>query len=171
MAFKNLMARGEEAGEQSVEIAPEPPVRPHRTAAPPSCIDASSEFEGKIQSPETIRIDGHVKGEVHCGKTLIVGESGSIQAVIHAASVVISGEVKGDITATSKITLQASARVTGDLRTPGIVIEEGAKLEGRIAISPHEQPAAPKQPVARSTAQPRESAAAPASQGTPPPGR
>ena len=106
---------------------------------------------------------------MHCEQTVIVGESASIQAVIHAASIVISGEVKGDMTATNKITLQQTARVTGDLRTPGIVIEEGAKLEGRIVIGPDEQPAAPKQPTARSAGQPRESAAAPASQGTTPP--
>ncbi len=170
MAFKKLMARGEEAGERNAEITPQPPVRPQKPAAPPSCIGASCEFSGKIQSPETIRIDGRVKGEVHCEQTVIVGESASIQAVIHAASIVIAGEVKGDMSATGKITLQKTARVTGDLRTPGIVIEEGAKLEGRIVISPDDQPAAPKQATARSAAQPRESAAAPASQGTTPPG-
>jgi cytoskeletal protein CcmA (bactofilin family) len=170
MAFKNLMAKAEEAEERSMEITPEPSVRSHQPAALPSCIDASCEFSGTIQSPETIRIDGRVKGEVHCEQTVIVGESASIQAVINAASIVICGEVKGDMSATNKITLQKTARVTGDLRTPGIVIEEGAKLEGRIVIGPDEQPAAPKQPNARSSAQPRESTAAPASQGTTPPG-
>ena len=170
MAFKNIMARGEETGERSMEITPEPSVRHPQPAAPPSCVGASCEFSGNIQSPETIRIDGRVKGEVHCEQTVIVGESASIQAVIHAASIVIAGEVKGDMSATGKITLQKTARVTGDLCTPGIVIEEGAKLEGRIVISPDEQPAAPKQPADRSAAQPRESAAAPASQGTTPPG-
>ena len=170
MAFKNLMARGEEVGERSAEVTQEPAVRPHPPAPLQSCIDASCEFSGTIQSPETIRIDGRVKGEVHCEQTVIVGESASIQAVIHAASIVISGEVKGDMAATNKITLQKTARVTGDLRTPGIVIEEGAKLEGRIVIGPDEQPAASKQPAARSAAQPRESASAPASQATAPPG-
>ena len=170
MAFKNIMARGEEAAERSVEITPEPSVRPHQPAAPPSCVGASCEFSGKIQSPESIRIDGRVKGEVHCEQTVTVGESASVEAAIHAASIVISGEVKGDMSATNKITLQKTARVTGDLRTPGIVIEEGANLEGRIVIGPNEKSAAPKQPAARTAAQPHESAAAPASQGTTPPG-
>lgn len=169
MALKDFMARGAEAGETSVKTTPEPPVRPRQPAALLSCIDASCEFSGTIQSPETIRLDGRVKGEVHCEQTVIVGETASIQAVIQAASIVIAGEVKGDMAATSKITLQKTARVTGDLRTPGIVIEEGAKLEGRIVISPDEQPAASKQSATHSAAQPRESAAAPASQGTTPP--
>jgi cytoskeletal protein CcmA (bactofilin family) len=173
MAFKNLMARGEERGEEvaerSAEITPQPPVRPQKSAPPPSCIGASCEFSGEIHSPETIRIEGRVKGEVHCEQTVIVEESASIEAAIHAASVLIAGEVRGDMSATKKITLQKTARVTGDLCTPGIVIEEGAKLEGRIVISPDEQPSAAKKPEARPAAQPSESAAAPTSQGTAPP--
>jgi len=170
MAFKNIMAKGEEAAERSAEITPQPPVRPQKPAAPLSCIGASCEFSGEIHSPETIRIEGRVKGEVHCEQTVIVEESASIEAAIHAASVVIAGEVRGDMSATKKITLQKTARVTGDLCTPGIVIEEGAKLEGRIVISPDEPPSAAKKPEARPAAQPSESAAAPASQGTAPPG-
>jgi cytoskeletal protein CcmA (bactofilin family) len=170
MALKDFMARGVETGGGSVEHAPEPPARPPQATAPPSFIDAATEFEGKIQSPKTIRIEGRVKGEVHCGQTVIVGESANIQAAIHAASVVISGEVKGDMSATSKITLQRTARVTGDLRTPGIVIEEGAMLEGRIVIGPNEQTGVEKQPAARSAENPRDSAAAPPARGATPPG-
>jgi cytoskeletal protein CcmA (bactofilin family) len=170
MAFKNLMARGEGDGERSVENTPESTVTACRTVAlPSSCIDASSEFSGTIRSPVSIRIDGRVKGEVHGGEKIIVGEPATVHARIEAASVIIAGEVKGDIAATSKITLQKTARVTGDLRTPGIVIEEGAKLEGRIVIAPNEQLADPKEPAARSAAKPRESAAAPASPGATPP--
>ena len=82
------------------------------------------------------------------------------QAMIEAESVVISGEVKGDITARRKITLGKAARVTGDLRTPGIVIEEGAKLEGRIVIGPDEKVATRKAAPTRSTETPREAIAA-----------
>jgi len=173
MALKDFMARGVETAEgrpSSVESTPEPAVRAPRPAAPPSCIDAATEFEGRIQSSKTIRIDGRVKGEVHCGQTVVVGESAHIEASIDAASVVISGEVKGDLSATSKITLQKTARVTGDLRTPGIVIEEGALLEGRIVIGPDEQQAAEKRPATRTPEKPRESTAAPPAPGPTPPG-
>jgi len=100
---------------------------------------------------------------------VVVGESANVEASIQAASMVISGEVRGDLSATSKITLQKTARVTGDLRTPGIVIEEGALLEGRIVIGPDEQPAAEKKPATRTAERPRESAAAPPAQGATPP--
>lgn len=179
MALKDFMARGVEAGEgrerregveRGVQGTPEPPVRSPRAATPPSCIDDATEFEGKIQSSKTIRIDGRVKGEVHCSQAVIVGESASVEAVIHAASVIISGEVKGDLSATSKITLQKTARVTGDLRTPGIVIEEGALLEGRIVIGPDEQTVAETKPATRAAEKPRESTASTPAQGTTPPG-
>lgn len=91
-----------------------------------------------------------------------------MEASIQADSVVISGEVRGDIRAKRKITLESAARVTGDLATPGIVIEEGAKLEGRIVIGAEEQPAAKKQAEARSEAPRREAtsnAPAPRPQG------
>jgi cytoskeletal protein CcmA (bactofilin family) len=50
--------------------------------------------------------------------------------------VIVDGEVHGDIDAQSEITLRRTARVHGDLTTEGIVIERGAKLEGRITIGP-----------------------------------
>ena len=79
----------------------------------------------------------------------------------------IAGDVKGDIEAKRKVTLESSGRVTGDLSTPGIVIEEGAKLEGRIVIGGEEGAAAQKQPAARTSAPARD--AAPSSDKTPAP--
>ena len=64
-------------------------------------------------------------------------------------SILVSGEVKGNIVAKRKITLNRTARVTGDLATPGIVIEEGAKLEGKIVIGADAPSAEKKQAVVR----------------------
>ena len=74
--------------------------------------------------------------------------------------------VKGDIVARRKITLQKTARVTGDLRTPGIVIEEGAKLEGRIVIGA-DAPEAPRAEKPARAAAPATRKASPSP--TPPP--
>jgi cytoskeletal protein CcmA (bactofilin family) len=127
--------------------------------APSTSIDATTQLSGELRCEETIRIDGRVKGEIRCEKTVIVGQAARVEATIQADSVAISGEVKGDITAKRKITLESTARVTGDLATPGIVIEEGAKLEGRIVIGAEQRPAAQEQPEARAAKKPRESAA------------
>ena len=144
MALKNFMAtRGGRDAQADIGSAqlPGSSERPPRTVAPSTSIDAKSELKGTLRCKETLRIDGRVKGEVTCDKTVIVGEGGRVHASIVADTVEVSGEVKGDITASCKITLDRTARVTGDLATPGIVIEEGAKLEGRIVIGVDQKPA------------------------------
>ena len=59
-----------------------------------------------------------------------------MNAQVRAESVVIDGEIHGDIEARSEIMLSKTARVYGDIMTEGIVIERGAKVEGRITIGP-----------------------------------
>jgi cytoskeletal protein CcmA (bactofilin family) len=145
--------------------APAPPVQaqstapaPERRSPPATLLDASVEFTGTIRCRESIRIDGHCEGELHCERSVIVGEPAVLRMAISADSVVVAGQVHGDITASRKITLEPSARVTGNLRTPGIVIQEGAQLEGRIMIgdeAPAAQAARSEPAQAQPQAQPR----------------
>src|SRR5262245_28949250 len=134
MSIKDFIARSERAWDTAPE-APMPTSLPApRMVAPSTSVDASSELEGRLRSKQTLRIDGRVKGEVECEKTVLVGESAKVFASIAADEVQIAGVVEGDIAARRKITLQRTAVVKGDLTTPGIVIEEGAQLKGRIVI-------------------------------------
>jgi cytoskeletal protein CcmA (bactofilin family) len=98
-------------------------------------IDQGSEFEGKLSFKDTVRIDGAFRGEISSENTLVVGESGEIEATINSITVVISGSVVGDIFATKQIVLHKSARVQGDLHTPSVVIEEGALFNGTLDMS------------------------------------
>jgi len=134
MALKNLMGIGDNSGAGRGGATSNPAAPITRTVAPATSIDADTQLSGKIRCKATIRIDGNVKGEVRCDKTVIVGEGAKVEAAIQADSILISGEVKGNVVAKRKITLNRTARMTGDLSTPGIVIEEGAKLEGKIVI-------------------------------------
>ena len=140
MALKNRMgkATASEARERGPEAAPKATISGARSVAPVTSIDATTRLSGKLDCKETIRIDGRLKGELRCAKSVIIGEEGNLQATVEADEVIVSGTVKGDIAAKRKITLLRTARVTGDLATPGIVIEEGAKLEGRIVIGADE---------------------------------
>ena len=150
MALKSFMAargeRDERKGNGAARLSA-PSERPPRTVAPSTSIDATSELEGTLRCKETLRIDGRVKGDVVCDKTVLIGEGAKVHASIVADTVQVSGEVRGNITARCKITLDRTARVTGDLATPGIVIEEGAKLEGRIVIGSDEKPAQASKPA------------------------
>lgn len=108
-------------------------------------IDQGSEFEGKLSFKDTVRIDGRFSGEISSENTLIVGESGEIEANIHSPSVVISGAVHGNVTATRQLVLHKTARLVGDVQTPSLVVEEGAVLNGAIKMMRPE--AAAKTPV------------------------
>lgn len=132
MALKDFMTRPEAARPE-----PPPPAAPKPSVQAPvhsTYLGASISVTGELRCGESLRIDGKVKGEIHGDQLITIGEKGSVHAAIEGDTVVIAGEVQGDITARRKITLESTARVTGDLSTPGIVIQEGARLEGRIVI-------------------------------------
>ncbi len=150
MSFSGFRSRAEKPSEESGQTAEKFSFRIHRAEAPATYIDASSELDGKLRCKESIRIDGGMKGELHCQETVIVSPGARVKANITADSAVIGGEVRGDIVAKRKITLEKDAVVTGDLCTPGIVIQEGAKLKGRIVIGSDEDPAEKSEASARS---------------------
>ena len=97
-------------------------------------IDQGSNFEGKLSFKDTVRIDGGFKGEITSENTLIVGESGEVEATIASRTVVVSGSVLGNISATEQVILHKSARVDGDIETPSIVIEKDALFNGRLSM-------------------------------------
>ncbi len=97
-------------------------------------IDQGSEFEGKLSFKDTVRIDGTFSGEISSENTLIVGETGVIDAKIRSNTVVVSGHVVGNIVATRQIVLHKSAQVQGDMSSPSLVIEEGAVFNGQLSM-------------------------------------
>jgi len=124
-------------------------------------IDQGSEFEGKLSFRDTVRIDGRFTGEITSENTLIVGESGEIDAEIRSKTVVVSGSVNGNVIAEAKVVLHKSAKVNGDIQTPSIVVEEGALITGRINMggaSSQKSAAALKAVAAKSDASPKEEA-------------
>ncbi len=97
-------------------------------------IDQGSQFEGKLSFKDTVRIDGHFSGEITSENTLIVGESGEVEACIKSRVVMISGTVEGPIQAKSQLVLHKTAVVNGDVETGSLVVEDGAVLNGRITM-------------------------------------
>jgi cytoskeletal protein CcmA (bactofilin family) len=97
-------------------------------------IDQGSEFSGKLSFKDTVRIDGRFEGEIKSENTLIVGETGKVAAQIRSGNVVVSGEVKGDIIASARVTLHRTARVYGNIQTVQLCVEEGAELNGQVSM-------------------------------------
>ena len=93
-------------------------------------IDQGSEIEGTYTFSGTVMINGKFSGEISTGDTLIVGEKALLKASIQAGTVVISGEVVGNVRASERAELRGTARVSGDVEAPVIVVEEGVLFDG-----------------------------------------
>jgi cytoskeletal protein CcmA (bactofilin family) len=83
---------------------------------------------------DTVRIDGRFRGEITSENTLIVGESGEIEATISSNTVAISGTVIGDVVAKRKVVLHKTAVVDGNVEAPSLVVEEGATINGQLKM-------------------------------------
>src|SRR5437773_2466819 len=98
-------------------------------------IDEGSQIEGKYTFDGTVMMNGHFSGEIHTKDTLIVGEKGVVNASIRAGTVVISGEVVGNVLASQRVELRGTARVFGDVEAPVVVVEEGVLFEGHCKMT------------------------------------
>ncbi|MFP4037845.1 MAG: polymer-forming cytoskeletal protein [Desulfobacteraceae bacterium] len=97
-------------------------------------LGRDTEFEGKLSFSGTVRIDGRFRGEVLTEGSLIVGESASLESEIRASHIVISGEIRGNVTADERIEIHAPGKVYGNIRAPVVVIDEGVVFEGRCTM-------------------------------------
>ena len=107
------------------------------TAAPEgaTCIIAKGTIiEGKITTSENMRIDGTVKGEVHCEKRLVMDAGGLIEGNLHAGESTIKGRVVGTVTVANTLHLLESSFIKGDIKAKKLHVEEGAKYDGKCLI-------------------------------------
>ncbi len=104
--------------------------------APPdsSRIERGCEMSGKLALGRPLVIEGEFRGAIASESSVVVSESGSVEAAISARSVVIHGAVVGDVTASREVVIHAGARLHGDVETPSLVIERGAFFNGRTRM-------------------------------------
>ena len=94
-------------------------------------IGKETVLEGKVESEASLRIEGKVKGNVHCEGDCTVGEQGEIEADIHAHSVIIAGKVKGNVYAKEKLHVLSSGKLEGNISAARLIMEEGALFNGQ----------------------------------------
>ena len=123
--------------------APAPAAAPVRTASPEppassgggARIGSTMKIKGDVISKEDMTVDGEVDGKLEARERLTIGASGKVDAAIKASEVVVGGTVKGNVEATTRIVLRKGANLVGDVKTAGIVIEDGAYFRGGIDIA------------------------------------
>lgn len=107
-------------------------------------LDDGTEFTGQMKFTGTMRIDGKYEGTIKSDSTLIIGESASIKAEsLEVGQISINGYVEGKIVAKERIEIHSKGKVLGTIKTPILVIDDGAVLQGQCDM---DQKAVEKRP-------------------------
>lgn len=98
-------------------------------------LGKGTEFKGVLSFEGTIRVDGKVEGEVVSKDTLIAGDSAYLQGEITIGTLISSGKVVGNISATQKVHVLAPGVIQGNIKTPKLIIEEGVTFDGKCEMA------------------------------------
>ncbi|MBI5887978.1 MAG: polymer-forming cytoskeletal protein [Deltaproteobacteria bacterium] len=91
-------------------------------------------IEGRLTFENTVRIDGNFKGQINAGGTLVVGDTGMVEGEVTVDTAIITGEVVGIVEAKTRVELQAPAKFQGEIRTPNLIIGDGAVFDGKCVM-------------------------------------
>ncbi len=100
-------------------------------------------FEGALTSKESICVEGTIRGKIVCEGSVIIGEKGRVDADIFADTVLLGGEVNGNIVAKTKLEITTSGKLRGDIKTGSLIIAEGVLFEGKCQMITEERGALP----------------------------
>jgi cytoskeletal protein CcmA (bactofilin family) len=96
-------------------------------------IGKSVVIKGELNGSEDLTIEGQVEGKIELRQNVLtIGANGKIKAQVFAKSVIILGEVTGNVTATEKVDIRDNGSVDGDIAAPRVAIAEGAHFRGSI---------------------------------------
>jgi len=104
-----------------------------------SVIDHGCEAEGRLSFVGTLGLNGKFRGQLLSADTLLVGEKAEVEAEVQVGVGIISGQIKGNITARERIELCRTARIFGNIVTPVLVMEEGVVFEGQCNTSSRQE--------------------------------
>jgi cytoskeletal protein CcmA (bactofilin family) len=125
-----------------------------------SIIGPGMRVTGDCQTEGTLRIEGTVAGTVRADKAVVLGKDGVVDGDIATQDAVIGGRVTGSIVAESRLELQATCVVEGEIRARRLKLDEGGKVNGTVQVGETSSGPAPR--VAGTPAP-----AVPGSSGTP----
>src|ERR1700704_5459838 len=96
-------------------------------------IGKSVVIKGELNGSEDLTIEGHVEGTIQLkDHVLTIGPNGRIKAQVFAKSVIVLGEVTGNVTASDKVDIRDNGSVDGDIVSPRVAIAEGAHFRGSV---------------------------------------
>lgn len=151
----------------SPDSAPQNPASasPSNPTAAPATVNHGIKIKGEISGHGDFLIDGEFEGKVCLPDgTFTVGPNASVTAEIEAREIIIRGEMIGTLKARERVQISSTGRLTGDMDTRGIMIEDGAILHSKVAAPRVTAPPA----AAKRVPTPQGAAPAPAPEAAPP---
>jgi cytoskeletal protein CcmA (bactofilin family) len=125
-------------------VAPAPAAPAQSSAAQPKDVRSQIErdkvnigksvvIKGELSGSEDLTIEGHCEGRIELrDNVLTIGPNGKIRAEVFAKSVIVLGEVVGNVTASEKVDIRDNGSVDGDIISPRVAIAEGAHFRGSV---------------------------------------
>jgi cytoskeletal protein CcmA (bactofilin family) len=98
-------------------------------------LGKGTEFKGVLSFEGTIRVDGRVEGEVLSKDTLIAGDEAHLQGEISVGTIISSGKIVGNVSASQKAHILAPGVIEGNIKTPKLIIEEGVTFDGKCEMA------------------------------------
>lgn len=98
-------------------------------------IGKGTVVEGDIHVQKSLRIDGAVTGNVEATETVVVGRDGEIDGQLEAKNLMTAGRIKGNVSVSGKIYMEAEASIAGDIKASRLVVDDGAQFDGKCSMS------------------------------------
>lgn len=102
-----------------------------------SVITSEVEIKGVIKSTGSVRMDGKLDGDLASQGDSILGKTATMKGNISGSNVVVEGTINGTITAKDKIEMKAAARITGDIKSKRLAVEDGVTFIGKAEVNPN----------------------------------
>lgn len=99
-----------------------------------NALTYGSKIVGNIFADKDFRIDGEVQGDIHCNGKVVVGQSGILKGTITCVNAEIIGVVDGNINVVETLTIRATARFTGEVKTKSLMVEPNAVFNGTCSM-------------------------------------
>lgn len=91
-------------------------------------------FNGRMRFTAPVKISGRFEGEIIAEGFLYIDEGAYVRADVTAGSIVIAGEVHGNVQAAQKVEMLATGKIYGNVRTAKLRIADGVVFEGKCEM-------------------------------------
>jgi cytoskeletal protein CcmA (bactofilin family) len=102
----------------------------------PTTIGQDASFKGEMSFEKGLRLVGKFEGKINTPGRLHIAKEAKLQADVDAGSIVVEGDVRGNLVASDRIELKQSARYEGDLHANKLIVDEGAVFNGNVTVGP-----------------------------------